>query len=115
MTALPRLAHRTAIVAQLGLIALLLSWLTWLAPPDPGLVAPLVLLGVGPLAAGVRGILHGRHYTCAWTSLISMGYFIHGVAYVTTPGLTGWLAALEIALSLALFAGCVTYVRLSRS
>ena len=110
-----RLTHRLTIAAHLGLIALLLSWPTWLAPPaHPGLVAPLLLLGVGPLAAGVRGILYGRPYTYAWTSLLSMGYFVHGVAYVNDEGVTRWLAGAEILLSLLLFLGCVVYVRLTR-
>jgi len=108
-------AHRAAIAGHFGLMALLMSWLTWLAPPDAGLVAPLLLLGVGPLALGVRGILHGRPYTCAWTSLLSMAYFIHGATFINEPGLIRWLAALEIALSLLLFLGCVLYVRLTRT
>ncbi|QIT54745.1 DUF2069 domain-containing protein [Aquisalimonas sp. 2447] len=110
-----RLTHRLTITAHLGLIILLLSWPTWLAPPaNPGLVAPLLLLAVGPLAAGVRGILYGRPYTCAWTSLLSMGYFVHGVAYINSPDITRWLAGAEIVLSLLLFLGCVLYVRLTR-
>ena len=78
-------------------------------------MAPLALIAVTPLAVGVRGILHGRSYTCAWTSLLAMGYFVHGAALMGEPGLTRWLAGTEVVLSLALFAGCVTYVRLSRS
>ena len=114
MTQSARLAHALAAACHMGLIALLLAWMLWLAPPNAAFVAPLALLAIGPLAAGVRGILYGRHYTCAWTSLLSMAYFVHGVAMVNDPGITRWLAGTEIALSLGLFLGCVLYVRLSR-
>ena len=107
---------RAAIAGHLGLIALLVAWLTWLAPPaESGYVAPLLVLLVGPLALGLRGILHGRRYTCAWTSLLALGYFSHGAAAYAGDGPHRWLGAVEVTLSLLLFVGCVAYVRLTRA
>lgn len=110
-----RWAHGAAVAGHLGLIALLLAWFTVIAPPaERGYVAPLLVLLTGPLALGLRGILHGRRYTCAWTSLLSLGYFIHGAAVYAGDGAHRWLGAVEAVLSLLLFTGCVVYVRLSR-
>lgn len=107
-------AHGVTVAAHLGLLALVLSWLTWLAPPQSGLIAPLALITATPLVIGVRGILHARNYTLAWTSLVSLAYFIHGAALAGSPGLPGRLAIAEIVLSMALFAGCLAVIRLRR-
>lgn len=109
------LAHGVTVAAHLGLLALVLSWLTWLAPPQPGLIAPLALITATPLVIGVRGILHARNYTLAWTSLVSLAYFVHGAALAGSPGRSGWLAVAEIVLSMALFAGCLAVIRLRRT
>ena len=114
MSARAQAAWLCAVVSHLGLILLLLAWIAWIAPPAPGLVAPLLLLATGPLALGLRGLLHGRRYTAAWLSLLSMGYFVHGVAAWTPTAPQGWLAGAEVVFSLGLFGGGVVYVRLTR-
>ncbi|MCC5857033.1 MAG: DUF2069 domain-containing protein [Ectothiorhodospiraceae bacterium] len=97
----------------LALILLLTLQTVWLTPPaNSGYVAPLLLILVLPLLVPLRGLLHGRRYTAAWTSLLAVVYFAHGVASASDPGLARWLASAEIAFSLGLFTGCLLYVRM---
>ena len=108
-----RRAHRLAVAVYLGLIGLLLLWLIWLAPPPTSLRSPALLLLLGPLLLPLRGILHGRRYTMAWSGMLILLYFLHGVAAVSGGGRAAWLGAAEIALALAYFALAIHCVRLS--
>ena len=105
--------HRLAIAAYLGLIALLLLWLVWLAPLSAGATSPALLILLGPLLLPLRGILYGRRYTMAWTSMLILLYFLHGVAAAAGGGRSAWLGGTEIVLTLAYFGLAIRYVRLS--
>jgi len=94
-----------------ALLALLLNWMTWIAPPERfPIVLALILLAV-PLLFPLRGLLHGRSYTSAWTSFLALFYFAFGVDAVAAAEDPAWLGWSAIAASIALFAGCVGYVR----
>jgi uncharacterized membrane protein len=108
-----RIVHRLAIAAYLGLIALLLLWLLWLDPLPARLLSPALLILLGPLLLPLRGILHGRRYTMAWTSMLILLYFLHGVAAAAGNGRAVWLGGMEIALAVAYFGLAIHYVRLS--
>mgnify|MGYP001090610894 CR=1 FL=1 len=107
------LVRRLALTCYLALGALLLAWLTWLAPPPRALISLSLLVFLLPWSLALRGLLHGRRYTFAWTTLLILLYFAHGVAACVGPGLQRWLGAAEIALSLGYFALAIAYVRLS--
>jgi uncharacterized membrane protein len=95
----------------LGLIALGLAWELWLAPLRPG--GSWLVLKVLPLCIPLAGLLKHRMYTYRWLSLLVWIYFTEGVVRAwsdTPPG--NWLAGVEIALCLALFAACAAHVRL---
>lgn len=87
----------------LALIVLALAWELWL-PARPSLWVVKVL----PLCIPVAGLLKRRMYTYRWVSLLVWPYFMEGVVRAGE----GWPAALEIALSLSLFAACALHVRL---
>jgi uncharacterized membrane protein len=93
------------------LIALCLSWELWLAPLKGGSGA--LALKCIPLTFAIGGMLKHRLYTYRWMSLLIWLYFTEGVVRTTgDKGASQWLAGMELALSVALFAGCATYVRL---
>lgn len=94
-----------------GLILLLPLWYGWLSPPQLplGLVLGFLLL---PLLFPLRGLLQGKPYTYAWSSFLSLFYFIHAVVELFSTPQDRYLALLELLLSLAFYVGCVTYARL---
>jgi uncharacterized membrane protein len=97
-----------------GLILLCLAWELWLAPLRPG--GSFLALKAAPLALAIPGILNGRRYTYQWSSMLVLAYFAEGVVRAWSErGASQWLAATEIALSLALFASVVAYARLTRA
>lgn len=110
----PRLLHAVAVTSLVGLIALMMCWIVWLAPPPASLRAPVLLALVTPLALLLRGVLHARRYTLAWSTLLIPFYLVHGIAYLPGAGITRALAATEIILSVAFFAGATLYLRRTR-
>ncbi len=105
---------RLQFVASASLIALILlglAWELWLAPLRPG--GSWLVLKVLPLLVPLFGILRGKLYTYRWFTLLIWLYFTEGVVRVwSETGVSAWLAGIEVALSLQLFAAAVLYVRL---
>ena len=98
----------------IGLLVLCLAWEMWLAPLRPG--GSLLALKALPLSLPIPGVLNGRRYTYQWSSMLILAYFAEGVVRAWSErGVSQWLAAAEIALSLAFFASAVAYARLTRA
>ena len=100
-----------AVSSLLGLIVLGLAWELLLAPIRPG--GSWLALKVLPLCLPLAGLLKHRMYTYRWVSLLVWLYFTEGVVRGWSDRPPGqWLAWLEIALCLSLFAACALHVRL---
>lgn len=95
-----------------GLLALVLNWQTWIAPPARAPIALMLVLLALPLLAPLRGLLHGRVYTHAWTSFLALPYFVLGVDAIAAGVTPAWLGWAAVATSVTLFAGSVGYARL---
>lgn len=106
-----RLWRAVVLTSYFGLFGLLLLWVTWLEPPHRLPVALALIVLVGPLLLPLRGLLHGRPYTHAWTSFLALFYFTVGVFNVAGPMARPWLGWLALIFSMALFLGAVFYVR----
>ena len=105
--------YLVACSSLIALIFLCLAWELRLAPVQPG--GSWLALKCLPLLAPLFGILRGRRYTYQWASLLILLYFTEGTVRATSEsGVSQWLAAGEIALSLAFFGAAVGYVRRSR-
>jgi uncharacterized membrane protein len=105
-----RLSRALAVGSLLALIALGLGWELWLAPLRPG--GSWLALKVLPLCLPLAGLLKNRMYTYRWLSLLVWLYFAEGVVRASTERSPGnLLAALQVLLSLLLFAACVLHVR----
>jgi uncharacterized membrane protein len=99
-----------AVACVLGLIVLGLAWELWLAPVRSG--GSWLALKILPLCFPVAGLLRNRMYTYRWVSLLLWIYFVEGVVRATSDRGPGrWLAGIEVALCLVLFAACVLHVR----
>ncbi|MGZ8260077.1 MAG: DUF2069 domain-containing protein [Caldimonas sp.] len=107
-TAVVRRTRVLAIAATVALIVVGLAWELWLAPTGRGTLAIKVL----PLVLPLPGLLRLRLYTYRWLSLAVWLYAAEGAVRATSDrGTSAALAALELALSLVLFAACCIHVR----
>jgi uncharacterized membrane protein len=113
-SATARLAYGLLLGGYFGIMLLLPVWYGWLAPPQ--LVTPrlaLLVLGV-PLFTPLRGLLHARRYTVAWSLFLSLLYLTHGSMEAYVNSAARGLALGEVALSLAWFIGGIVYLRSDR-
>lgn len=106
-----RQARILALGGYFGLLLLLPLWYGWLSPSQLSLWLVLGILML-PLLFPLRGLLQGRPYTYAWTSFLSLIYFIHASVELYSSPEDRYLALLELLLSLALYLGCISYAKL---
>ena len=109
------LYYALCLSGYLGTFAILMTWYSWLAPSPYFPVALVLLVLVTPLLFPLRGILHGRRYTVAWSCFLALLYFTHGVVAVWNNPVAGYLGWLEIACSVLWFAGGMLFVRSGKS
>jgi len=106
-----RLAYTLTLFGYFGIMLLLPVWYGWLAPPS--VLSPrvaLIALGL-PLFAPLRGLLHARSYTVAWSLFLSVIYFTHGIVEAYSESTARWLALTEVALSLCWLVGGILFIR----
>ncbi|MFO8025535.1 DUF2069 domain-containing protein [Thiohalophilus sp.] len=99
------------LIAYFALLILLMLWQTVLAPPQLLPISLVLILLVGPLLFPLRGLLHGRPYTHAWTSFLVLIYFIHGTVEAWSNPDVRLYASLEILFSVLLYTGTLLYAR----
>lgn len=100
-----------ALIAYFGLFTGLILWFTWLAPPERSSISVALLGFVGPLLLPLRGILHGRAYTHAWTSMLALLYFTHGVVEAWSNAEERIWASGEVIFSVWLFTASAFFAR----
>lgn len=107
----PLLWRWVSLVSYFSLLTLVLLWNTLLSPPAPAMVAPTLLFQGLPLMFPLRGLLHGRAYTHAWTSFLALYYFFIGVGDAYSDDVDQVYGAIMVAGSVGLFFGCMLYAR----
>jgi len=109
-----RLWHALTLVGYLGIMALLPAWYGWLAPPQV-VSAPVVIAILGlPLFLVLRGLLHARPRTVAWSLFLSLFYFTHGIVEAYSESQARWLALGEVILALCWITGGILFIRASK-
>ena len=107
-----RALQLTASASLIALILLCLAWEGWLAPLRPG--GSLLILKAVPLLLPLFGILRGKRYTYQWSTMFILLWFTEGTVRAWADGgLSAWLAAGEIVLSLCFFFSAIFYARLT--
>ena len=95
-----------------GLMAGIYAWHMLINQTADHMMSLVLVFQLGPLMFPLRGLLHGKTYTHAWSIYLAIFYFIVGVWYA--GGSDGRLFGLYvIATSLLFFTGTVLYTRLS--
>ena len=104
-----------ALTGYFGTFILIVAWYGWLSPPTRlPVIYALLALGT-PLLLPLRGLLHGRAYTYAWSLFLALGYATHALIEAFSTPTDRVLAVLELALVLLWFVGAVGYVRQRRA
>lgn len=106
-----RFYYLLTLLSYFGLLILLSLWFLWLAPSPTIPKSFMLLFGVGPLLFPLRGLLYGKPYTFAWSSLLIMIYFIHGVVEAYAAPEERLLASIEIVLVCLFYIGAIFYPR----
>ena len=104
------LSRWLTLLGYFGLMGFIFIWLLWIDPLPPHEISLKILLGVGPLLFPLRGLLHGRAYTHAWSMYLALFYFVIGIWYAGAEQdrLFGIMIS---ALSLMFFLGSMFYAR----
>jgi uncharacterized membrane protein len=110
----PGFLYGLTLTGHLGTFTLLLAWYTWLVPSRLFPVALVLLVLVLPLLLPLRGILHARRYTIAWSCFLALLYFTHGVVTAWEDAVDGPLGQLEVLTSSLWFLGGIGYIRVAR-
>lgn len=106
-------ARLLTLAAFVALALLCLAWELWLAPLRPG--GSMLALKALPLLLALPGIARGRVRSYQAWSMGILAYFCEGLVRATSDrGTSAMLAWVEVALTLAAFAGILLYVRAAR-
>ena len=96
-----RIAH----AAMMLLLALIIAWHAWLAPPATLPAWLAVALHAAPLLPGLLLLALGRRSAAFWGALAALLLFCHGVMEAWTSPQIRALALAETALCIAIIAG----------
>jgi uncharacterized membrane protein len=103
--------HALTLLGYFGLFALLMAWIGWLSPPETVPRSIALLIAVGPLLFPLRGLLHGRTYTHAWSSFLALFYFAYGTAEAFSGSPVQALATAAALFALLWFVSAILFVR----
>lgn len=108
-------ARQRARSAVLGLLALLAAaLLAWQRTPlAAGSLVPLLWLV--PLLLPLPGLLRGKRYTYAWSTLLVIGYIALALTEIVADPRARLVPALILFVAFALFVALVTYLRATRA
>jgi len=106
-----RFLYALTLFGYFGTLALLTAWYGWLAPATLFPAALVLLVLVVPLLFPLRGLLHGRRYTFAWSCFLALLYFTHGVMEAYSDDVTRPLGLLEVMFSSLWFLAAMAYIK----
>ncbi len=89
---------------SLSLLAWILAGYSWL----------MCLIAVLPLLAPLNGLVRGRRYTYAWTTLFAIPYLAFALTEMLVNPQARWVAAMSLLLIFAWFCTMILFLRASR-
>ncbi len=106
----PSIYRWLTLLGYFSLMAGIYSWHLLINKTEPQLMSIIIILQLGPLLFPLRGLLHGRVYTHAWSMYLAIFYFIVGVWYAS-GGESLLFGIFVIITSLMFFTGAMLYTR----
>jgi uncharacterized membrane protein len=110
------LAHRIALITYGAIIALIIFWEGWAAPPTPLPRAFWIGLKAMPLVALLPWLWHGSARAHVFAALLLLLYFCDGIALAYHAGRSGYsvmlaFGSVEILLALLFIVAASLYAR----
>lgn len=102
-----------SLISFFGLMITLICWITLGEHSSNYPVAAWLILALTPLLFPLRGLLHGKPYTHAWTGFMMLLYFSHGVGEVYSAQAFDIYASLEVLFSFMTFSASIVFIRLN--
>jgi uncharacterized membrane protein len=106
-----RVLYGLTLSGYFATLVLLTAWYTWLAPSAHFPVALVLVVLVLPLLTPLRGLLHGRSYTFAWSCFLALVYFTHGTVEGFSSPDTRLYGIAEALFTALWFCSAILYVR----
>lgn len=104
------LSRSCTLIGYFGLLIFIPLWHLQINPIPPEFVSMTLLVQVGPLMFPLRGILHGRVYTHAWSMYLALFYFVWGIWYAGDISTRNFGIGFSL-LSVTFFIGTMLYTR----
>lgn len=102
-----------ALLSFFGLMVSLITWIIIAPHSDDFPTSTMLLFALIPLLFPLRGILHGKPYTYAWTSFLMLFYFSHGIGEFYSANHFAIYPLLEITFSSLCFLSAIFYVKIN--
>ena len=106
------IARWLTLTGYVALLAGIYLWHIVIHQTERDLVSLVLVLQLGPLMLPLRGLLHARIYTHAWSMYLAIMYFVIGVWYSSAAESLAFGLFLVFA-SLVFFLGCLLFTRFS--
>ncbi len=104
------ISRACTLLGYFGLLLFIPLWHLKIEPIPPEFISMTMLVQVGPLLFPLRGILHGRVYTHAWSMYLALFYFVWGIWYAGDASTRGFGIGFSL-LSVIFFIGTMFYTR----
>lgn len=106
-----RLARMVVLISYFSIFFLTLFWAIQFASATQFPTTLRIIIFTGPLLLTLRGLLHAKPKSYAWTGFLALGYFTAGIVEAYSQTDTFVLALLLTCLSLSLFTSAIVAIR----
>lgn len=100
-----------SLFSYFGLMITLICWITLGEHSSNYPTSAWLLIALVPLLFPLKGFLHGKPYTHAWTTFLMFFYFSHGIGEVYSAQGIDFYASLEVLFSFIVFTSSITFIR----
>ena len=104
------LSRACTLLGFFGLLTFIPLWHLQIEPIPAEFISMTILVQVGPLMFPLRGLLHGRVYTHAWSMYLALFYFVWGIWYAGDISTRGFGIGFSL-FSVLFFIGTMFYTR----
>lgn len=105
-----QLSRLATLLGYFGLLIFIPLWHLWIVPLPAKFMSVTLLVQIGPLMFPLRGLLHGKLYTHAWSMYLALFYFIIGIWYAGDSSTRSFGIGFSL-LSIVFFIGTMLYTR----